>query len=302
MPWDCLVYDNGVLVSTTPDRTLWDGAYSRAHVAGPIIKYMEECFKRYKELPILCIAPCGDGNYDISHIEEYIKKTQKADPPQRLVVCTIAQSLPTCIDGVKYLYLPIDDGFFTHGVSHFFPPASRVPWSERIPKAFWRGGCSGTGPGGPVDSYRIKTVGHLMDYPNADVKLHDWWSAGKNIPGEYFAERMTDEEYFVVKHKILLIIDGNSIASSHMWAFASGAVPMLITASICWFSEYLIPFVNYVPVAPDLSDLKVNIQWLLDHDAKAEQIANNASEFVDMIFSPSFQKYHLSKEISKICS
>ena len=94
-----------------------------------------------------------------------------------------------------------------------------------------------------------------------------------------------------------LIIDGNVIASSHMWAFASGAVPILVSNATCWFSRFLIPFVNYIPILYDLSDLQEKINWILDHDSEAEQIAKNALEFARTIFSAEFQRKYIREEI-----
>jgi hypothetical protein len=105
-----------------------------------------------------------------------------------------------------------------------------------------------------------------------------------------------------MKYKMNLIIDGNVIASSHMWAFVSGAVPMMISNATCWFSRYLIPFVHYIPIKYDLSDLQDKIMWVMQHDQEAENIAKNALEFARNIFSPEFQREYLKTEIERICT
>ena len=84
-----------------------------------------------------------------------------------------------------------------------------------------------------------------------------------------------------------------------MWGFATGAVPFLISNAYCWFSEYLEPYVNYIPISYDLSDLAEKIEWVKNNDESAKQIAQGALELTRKIFSADFQKYYLRKEISK---
>ena len=121
----------------------------------------------------------------------------------------------------------------------------------------------------------------------------------KNIPGEYFVpSRIPFQEMF--KYKIFMVIDGNVIASNHMWGFATGSVPLILSNAKCWFTEYLEPFVNYVPVKYDLSDLKEKIRWILDNDEKSKEIAQNAFKFSKDFFSPSFQQKYLRDKINEI--
>ena len=39
-----------------------------------------------------------------------------------------------------------------------------------------------------------------------------------------------------------------------------------------WFYDDLIPWENYVPVAPDMSDLMSKISWLIKNDSEAQRI------------------------------
>jgi spore maturation protein CgeB len=104
-----------------------------------------------------------------------------------------------------------------------------------------------------------------------------------------------------VKNKYILVLDGNCIASSHQWVFASGSVPIMVTHpdNNYWFKKYLKPGVHYVSVKYDLSDLREKIEWLVNNDAEAKQIANNAMEFAKTVLSSEFQHGHLVKEIRR---
>jgi hypothetical protein len=103
----------------------------------------------------------------------------------------------------------------------------------------------------------------------------------------------------MTKQKIYFIVDGNVIASNHMWGFATGAVPFLISNAYCWFSEYLRPYVNYIPIAYDLSDLVEKIEWVKNNDEAAKQIAKGALDLTRNVFSAEFQRQYLRKELAK---
>jgi len=288
MQWECVVFKDGQKIDPIPDKCLWHGGFSIAHSRGSIVQYIEEILE--KENKMVIIIPCTDGNLKETHMQEYIDAYQE----YTIVLGTLGQSFE---DSKKYhyLYLPLDDGFFNHGILHFFPEEQRIPWQERIDKVYWRGGCSGEGG---LESARIRTVAELIDFPHADVRLNWWWADGKNIPAHYFAGRESHTEF--MKYKMNLIIDGNVIASSHMWAFASGAIPMMVSNAKCWFTPFLIPFVNYIPIKYDLTDLQEKIMWVLNHDTEAETIAKNAIYFAKTIFSAEFQREYLMEEIRKI--
>ena len=103
----------------------------------------------------------------------------------------------------------------------------------------------------------------------------------------------------MTSQKIFFIVDGNVVASNHMWGFATGAVPFLISNAYCWFSEFLKPYVNYIPIAYDLSDLAEKIEWINNNDTVAKVIATGALELTRTIFSAEFQRQYLRESISK---
>jgi len=44
------------------------------------------------------------------------------------------------------------------------------------------------------------------------------------------------------------------------------------------------PYVHYVPIAHDLSDIREQIDWLRNNNDKALEISNNAMEFAEHYF------------------
>jgi Glycosyl transferase family 90 len=58
-----------------------------------------------------------------------------------------------------------------------------------------------------------------------------------------------------------------------------------------WAMEELLePWVHYIPLNDDLSDVEEKMQWVLDNDEAAKQIAHSGTLWIsDMIFHPDAQ-------------
>ena len=89
------------------------------------------------------------------------------------------------------------------------------------------------------------------------------------------------------------------IASSHMWGFASGCVPFMISNGIHWFSSFIKPYIHYIPVEYDLSNLIHQIEYVRSNDDVAENISKNAVEFSKTFFSSDFQKEYLRHNLNR---
>jgi hypothetical protein len=144
-------------------------------------------------------------------------------------------------------------------------------------------------------------VWELRNNPFADVKF----TRTQNIWSDAHKGLVQDESLYTnqaglaehVQHKYILILDGNCIASALQWVFASGSVPILIThpGNDWWFKQYLKPMVNYVPIEYDLNDLNSKIEWLINNDDAAREIAKRALHFAESILSSEFQKAYLRR-------
>ena len=78
-----------------------------------------------------------------------------------------------------------------------------------------------------------------------------------------------------------------------MWGFASGCVPFLISSGKCWFTHLIKPYVHYIPVNYDLSNLIEQIDYIQNNDDVAESIASAALQFSKDFFSSEYQKKYL---------
>jgi hypothetical protein len=297
---NCIVFEDGNLINDINSPVLWDGLFSKALKNGSIVNYIQTCLPKNS----ICVIPKSDGNIKRiqnkneynngllwDEIQKYINYSKSKN--KVFLLCVLCQNSEE--EDINYVYLPLDDNFFEYGVEHFFNKDNLLKWESRSSELAWIGGCSGVGGN---ESLRVRFVKKIYEYdPFSKVRLSYWWRETTNIEEKYFSGRVDFSEF--LKYKIFFIVDGNVIASNHMWGFATGCVPFLISRGKCWFSSFIIPYVHYIPINYDLSNLIEQIEFVKNNDDKAKQIAENSLEFVKTYFSSDFQKEYLKKSINK---
>jgi FkbM family methyltransferase len=300
-----LVFEDGILIENSiSDNLLWAGLCSVATCNGKIIEYVQSCLPKNT----LCVIPRSDGNinrikdnnfHDVDwdkRIQPYLDYAKKKGKVFILgTLCQIDEE-----KDINYLYLPLDDNFFNYGINNYFNPDNFPSWDKRSTKLCWRGSCSGVRGSQSLRARFVEAI-HKYDI-NENVKLSNWWIEkwhdGNTIPEYYFADRLHYTEFF--NYKIFFIVDGACIASNHMYGFATGAIPFLLSNANCWFSHLILPYVHYIPVNYDLSNLIEQIEWVKNNDDKAKIIANNASHFSKIYFSSEYQKKYIKENIENI--
>jgi hypothetical protein len=283
----------------------WAGQMSEFYPNKAIENHIIKSIQRQKLSLKAIIMKCdGVSNYDYfyekkrvvewgytmkdSELDDCEKNSQSKKP----AICVLC-SRGTHRDNM--LYLPFDDNTFESGLQI----NSSLSWDSRYNIAFWRGSVSGYEP----EYLRKRVVEKLMDHDYSDVKIRKWngWEEYKGLSDEKYFGQSYDIEHFT-KYKYILIVDGAMISSSHQWVFGSGSVPIMIThpENNFWFKKFLKPMLNYVPIQYDLSDLKEKIEWLVNNDDKAKDIASKAFALSQLIFNPEFQKQYIDLELLRI--
>jgi hypothetical protein len=265
--------------------TMWNGWGSIAHHSGPMFRYILEKTASMPEKTVV-LSSCSD---DIFAIPEIV--FEQAEKDNAVVIAPILCSFGPHIRK-EYMYIPADDQFFVQSLYDIFAPY-RIPWDQKIDSAVWRGGLSG-------EMLRIDAVKACLTIPNTDVKLVDNWPRPEYNPKdtpELFADKI--EAYDQCKYKAVFWIDGNCISSNVLWVFATGSVPILINETCFWFKNMIKPWVHYVPVSADFSDLEKNIKWIFENDEEARKIADNALEFCRTQLSPEGQRAYIDRSIEE---
>jgi hypothetical protein len=264
---------------------MWNGWGSIAHHSGPMFRYILYTTASRPEKTVV-LSSCSD---DIFTIPDGILEQAKKDNVTVIapILCSFGPTIRK-----EYMYIPAHDEYFIRNMYDIFAP-HRISWEEKINKVVWRGGLSG-------EMLRINTVKQCLNIPYTDVKLIDNWPRDeynlKKTP-ELFADRI--EAFEQCRYKAVFWIDGNCIPSNVLWVFATGSVPVIINETYYWFKDKIKPWVHYVPINADLSDLEKNIRWIFENDTEARKIAENALEFARTELTPEKQQLYLRDEIDR---
>jgi len=197
-----------------------------------------------------------------------------------------------------------------------FPPSYRdynyvfdTDWNDRKSIAVWRG--TSTGCGVSADTYPInqrillcKVAEKINEHELlCDVGLTRWSMRPRKLinnkclqiqnPDLPISNHMTPVEQ--ATYKYLVHVDGHVSAYRLSLELNMGCCILKVASDICnqrpntgWKMWYeLVPYVHFVPVKSDMSDLADIIRWCRSHDDECQQIAANAR---------AFYQTHLGKE------
>ena len=156
-----------------------------------------------------------------------------------------------------------------------------VPWDERRPVAFWRGTTTGRcapGEWRTLDRVRLCELGaahpDLFDVGISDVVQLNEADTAAVRASSLMRPFVPDTEF--IRYRWQIDIDGNSNAWPGMFLKLLSGSPVLKVASRGgyrqWYYDRLVPGVNFVPVATDLSDLVEKVRWLKANAAEARRI------------------------------
>nr|WP_255491164.1 glycosyl transferase family 90 [Dysgonomonas sp. 520] len=98
---------------------------------------------------------------------------------------------------------------------------------------------------------------------------------------KYPANRLTIGEQ--LDYKFILSIEGNDVASNLKWVMSSNSLAVMPKPKYeTWFMEgTLIPDYHYVLIKDDYSDLEERMDYYIQNPDKAQQIIDNAHEYVN---------------------
>jgi len=149
---------------------------------------------------------------------------------------------------------------------------NNILWSEKKNIAIWRGskGC-GT-------KYNFKKYITELNQREYFISI---FKKGILNNINYSEQRATREE--ICKYKYILDFDGwSNTWDATFWKLISGSVLFKVEGVWeQWYYPKLIPWIHYVPIKDDLSDLNEVLNWCIANDDKCKQIANNAYIFVN---------------------
>jgi hypothetical protein len=168
--------------------------------------------------------------------------------------------------------------------------SARIPWDERQPRAMFRGSSTGGSLRAgqrSSDNPRVRLCLRSLESPSElDARITRVVNADEGRAAELTAMGVTSRFMTPAEQaafKYLVSIDGWAGEWDGLyWKLFSGSVVLLVESAWAqWYTHRLEPFVHYVPVSADLSNLIDQIRWCRDHDAECRAIAERARSFLE---------------------
>jgi Glycosyl transferase family 90 len=207
---------------------------------------------------------------------------------------------------------------------HFNPlnevVAADIPWHEKRNVAVYRGALTGQNrpthtkyrrPDNPINvslEEEMEEIEWCQEMPRCNLVLR--YGHSPYVDAKLVANRLKPNHILPVlqnvsmfgnsmpipellQYKAIIILEGNDVATGLKWSLFSNSV-VLTTQPTCtsWaMEELLVPWVHYIPIQPDSSDIAEKMQWILEHDAEAKEIARRGHLWMtDLVFHPEAQR------------
>lgn len=178
---------------------------------------------------------------------------------------SIVKSRPIIGENENSIILNLDK------VRHFLFVTDSVPHKLKQNKLMWRGNVH------HYQSHRTRFVSKFSDHPLCNVGMVN--SDMKNKP-QWLKEKLTMDEQLA--YKFLLCIEGNDVATNLKWVMSSNSIAVMPKPKFeTWFMEgTLIANHHYIEIKDDYSDLEEKITYYSTHTDKAQQIVENAHNYI----------------------
>jgi len=250
-----------------------------------------EFFVNRRDFPIL--TRNGTEPYDNIYGENVPLKSYKFDKYTPILsMCSSDRfadvAIPTHEDWARIksdegIYFPLKCRNYTFKFNH--------KWDTKKNVAIFRGSNTGCGYNDQNNTrLKLARLGRL--HPDLlDVGITNWnLRIRKNKDSKYLqipdvgnlnlVGKLSPEEQS--NYKFLINVDGHVSAFRLSLELSMGSCVLLIESVEkwkMWFFDLLEPYVNYVPIKSDLSDLMDQINWCIKNDSKCKTIAQNALKF-----------------------
>lgn len=149
-----------------------------------------------------------------------------------------------------------------------------TPWERKHNKLIWRGVDTG------YVNNREQIVKDFFDIgdPRVDIAFGTLLLNANNK--KYSRPLVSQEE--IMQKKYLLSLDGNDVSSGLKWMLYSSSLVFMTPSKFeTWGLEsHLRPFVHYVPLLSNFSDLSQQLTWAEDNDESCRNVSLSATKFM----------------------
>ena len=211
-----------------------------------------------------------------------------------------------------------DNKWFPRARQIYTEDLSTIAWKNKKPTAIFRG--SSTGEGVSIETNQRLKLAYLSyitkpdddNIPYLDAGITKWNLRPKKLMGHKYLQ-FTDIKslpfglvnkltpYEQSEYKYIIHVDGHVSAFRLSYQLSLNSVILLVNSKWkVWFSDMLQPYVHYVPVKEDLSDLVDQIKWCRNNDKKCSEIVYNSKCFYNIYLQKSGMFDYLQKLLVEV--
>jgi len=156
-------------------------------------------------------------------------------------------------------------------VRHFYFIDKDISYREKKNKLVWRGAV--------IQPHRVKFMEKFFNKSNL-IDVGDFNKGPNAVNDKWRVPFMSINEQ--LQYKFILSIEGNDVATSTKWIMSSNSLLFMTKPKFeTWLMEgELIPNHHYVLVNDDYSNLEEKINYYIENTDEAEQIIQNANNFI----------------------
>ncbi|OLO04276.1 glycosyl transferase family 90 [Salinicola socius] len=155
-----------------------------------------------------------------------------------------------------------------NSVRHFHFVDDQLAFADKKPAVVWRGKC--------FHEHRAAVLREYRHHPRMNIGQ----SHAKRRHQPDYRPYLSIEEQ--LQYQFVLSLEGKDVATNLKWILSSNSLCLMPTPRYeTWFMEgTLEPYVHYVPLADDCSDLEAKMDYYTAHPEEAEAIVRNANSHV----------------------
>lgn len=155
------------------------------------------------------------------------------------------------------------------------------PFYKKINKVIWRGSTTGF----PENKgSRFHLVEKYFNDNVIDVGFNKIVQ-NRNEYKKYIKKNITIKEQ--LEYKFIISVEGNDVASGLKWQLYSNSIVLMTEPKIeSWLMEFkLKPYIHYVPIKEDFSNIKEQMNWCNNNIQKCLKIVNRSKSFVSQFLN-----------------
>ena len=173
-----------------------------------------------------------------------------------------------------------------------------TPWHLKKNMAVWRGQLTGAleffDPDRTVQQNceRMNRCRLVLEHGNSTLVDAKLTTTRNRLPNDIDGVEMVQSKVpikYQMQYKGIIMLEGNDVASGLKWAMLSQSVVLMPKPMhTSWAMEELLePWVHYVPLNDDATDVEAKMQWVVDHDEEARRIAERSTLWIeDLVYHP----------------